>query len=119
MLFRRRKRRREVAELWQALVAHRPTGTSDVAWDTADPRHDTAAEAVVRAAAGRLVRRYVPTYSPWLTPLAMLWRHVRREVTQCELFTALDARLKAAHAFFDRDHQDSERVVAIIGAHAA
>ena len=35
----------------------------------------------VRAAAGRLVLLYLPTYSPWLNPIEMLWRHFRREVT--------------------------------------
>jgi transposase len=119
VLFRRRKRRREVAARWQALVDTRPTGTIYVAWDNADTHHDNEVEAVVRAAAGRLVRLYVPTDSPWLNPMEMLWRHFRREVTHCELFTSLDALLKAAHAFFDRYNQYSERVLSIIGAHAA
>jgi hypothetical protein len=61
----------------------------------------------------------LPTYSPWLDPIEMLWRHFRREVTHDELFVSLDALLKAAHAFFDRYNQDSERVLSIIGAHAA
>jgi hypothetical protein len=55
VLFRRRKRRREVAELLQALVDKHPTGTIDVAWDNADTHADEDVEAVVRAAAGRLV----------------------------------------------------------------
>ena len=55
--FRRRKRRREVAARWQAVVDRHPTGTSDRAWDQAAPPVDDAVEAVVRAAAGRLVRR--------------------------------------------------------------
>jgi transposase len=62
---------------------------------------------------------YLPTYSPWLNPIEMLWRHFRREVTHCELFESLDALLKAAHAFFDRYNQRTERVLSIIGAHAA
>jgi len=103
----------------QALVDKHPTGTIYVAWDHADTQADDAVEAVVRAAAGRLVRLYLPTYSPWLNPIEMLWRHFRREVTPGELFVSLDALLKAAHAFFDRYKQDSERVFSIIGAHAA
>ena len=54
VLFRRRKRRREGAELLQALVAKHPTGTSYVAWDNADTPVEEEGEAVVRAAAGRL-----------------------------------------------------------------
>jgi transposase len=119
MLFRRRKRRQEVAELLQTLVDRHPTGTIYVAWDNADTHADDEVEAVVRAAAGRLVLLYLPTYSPWLNPIEMLWRHFRREVTHCELFASLDALLKAAHAFFARYNQYTERVLSIIGAHAA
>jgi len=55
VLFRRRKRRREVAELLQALVDRHPTGTSYIAWDNADTHRDDEVEAIVRAAAERLV----------------------------------------------------------------
>jgi hypothetical protein len=53
--FRRRKRRREVVERLQARVDRHPTGTIYVAWDNADTHDDDEVEAVVRAAAGRLV----------------------------------------------------------------
>jgi len=119
VLFRRRKRRREVADLLQALVDKPPTGTISVAWDNADTHADDEIEAVVRAAAGRLVLLDLPTYSPWLNPIEMLWRQFRREVTHGELFASLDALLKAAHAFFDRDNQHTGRVLSMIGAHAA
>ena len=118
-LFRRRTRRREVAEWLQAVVDRHPTGTIDIAWDHADTHCDDEVEAVVRAAAGRLVLLSLPTYSPWLNPIEMLWRHFRREVTHGELFVSLDALLKAAHAFFDRYNQGPPRVLSIIGAHAA
>jgi transposase len=119
VLFRHRKRRREVAELLQAVIDQHPTGTIYIAWDNADTHADAEIEAVVRAAAGRLVLLYLPTYSPWLNPIEMLWRQFRREVTHCELFTSLDALLQAAHAFFARYNQCTERVLSIIGAHAA
>jgi hypothetical protein len=119
VLFRRRKRRREGAERLPALVDRHPTGTIYVAWDHADTHADDEIEAIVRAAAGRLVLLYLPTDSPWLNPIAMLWRQFRREVTPCELFASLDALLKAAPAFFDRYNQSTERVLSIIGAHAA
>jgi hypothetical protein len=100
-------------------VDKHPTGTIYVAWDHADTHADDEVEAVVRAAAGRLVGLYVPTYSPWLNPSAMRWRPFRREVTHGELFVSVDALLKAAHACFDRYNQSTERVLSIIGAHAA
>ena len=68
VLFRRRKRRREVAELLQTLVDKHPTGTIYVAWDNSNTHEDNEVEEVVRAAAGRLVLLYLPTYSPWLNP---------------------------------------------------
>jgi len=119
VLFRRRKRRREVAELLQALIDRHPTGTIYVAWDNADTHADDEIEAIVRAAAGRLVLLYLPTYSPWLNPIEMLWRQFRREVTHDELFPSLGARLQAAQACFDRHNQCPHRVLSIIGALAA
>jgi len=82
VLFQRRKRRKEIAQLLEALVEKHPTGTIYVAWDNADTHEDDEVEDVVRAAAGRLVLLYLPTYSPWLNPIEMLWRHFRREVTR-------------------------------------
>jgi putative transposase len=101
------------------MVERHPTGIIYIAWDNADTHRDDEVEAVVRAAAGRLVLLYLPTYSPWLNPIEMLWRQFRREVTHCELFASLDALLKAAHAFFDRYNQGPHHVLSIIGAHAA
>jgi transposase len=119
VLFKRHKRRRDVAELLQTLVDQHSEGTIYVAWDNADTHQDDEIEAVVRGAAGRLVRLYLPTYSPWLNPIEMLWRHFRREVTHCEFFETVAALLQAAHEFFDRYNQCPQRVLSIIGSHAA
>jgi transposase len=119
VLFRRRKRRQEVAELLQALVDRHPTDIIYVAWDNADTHADAEIEAIVRAAAGRLVLLYLPTYSPWLNPIEMLWRQFRREVTHDELFPSLAALLQVAQACFDRHNQCPHRVLSIIGARAA
>ena len=116
VLFRKHKRRREMAELLQMLVDKHPTGIIYVAWDNASTHQDDEIEAIVRAAAGRLVLLYLPTYSPWLNPIEMLWRHFRREVTHCELFESVKALLTAARDFFDRYNQMPEQVLSIIGA---
>jgi putative transposase len=118
VLFKRRTRRREVAELLQTLVDKHPTGTIYVAWDNADTHQDDEIEAVVRGAADRLVLLYLPTYSPWLNPIEMLWRHFRREVTHCELFETVEALLQASCAFFERYNQRLAQVLSIIGSHA-
>lgn len=116
VLFRRRKRRLEVAKLLQALLDKHPEGTIHVAWDNANTHHDDEVETVLRAAAGRLILLYLPTYSPWLNLIEMLWRHFRREVTHCELFASVKALLKAAQNFFDRYNNQPERMLSIIGA---
>jgi transposase len=118
VLIRRHKRRREIAEFLQVLVDKHPTGTIYVAWDNANTHQDDEVEAVVRAAAGRLVLLYLPTYSPWLNPIEMLWRHFRREVTHCELYETVKMLLEAAHDFFGRYNKTPERVLSIIGSRA-
>lgn len=115
-IIRRRKRRREVAELLQLLVDKHRNGTIYVAWDNANTHQDDEVEAVVRAAAGRLVLLYLPTYSPWLNPIEMLWRHFRREVTHCELYATVKDLLAASRDFFERHNQVPERVRSIIGS---
>lgn len=116
VIFRQRKRRQEVAELIQALLDKHPAETVYVAWDNSSTHEDDAVEAVVRGAAGRLILLYLPTYSPWLNPIEMLWRHFRREVTHCELFESVKALLQAAQRFFDRYNQMPQQVLSIIGA---
>lgn len=119
VLIRRRKRCRECAELLQALLEKHPTGTLYVTWDNASMHQDDEVEAVVRAAAGRLILLYLPTYSPWLNPIEMLWRHFRREVTHCELFVSLDALIKATLAFFEQGNRQPRKVLSVIGSHFA
>lgn len=116
VIFRKHKRRQEMAELLQMLLDKHPTGTVYVAWDNATTHQDEEVEAVVQAAAGRLVLLYLPTYSPWLNPIEMLWRHFRREVTHCELFETVKALLVAARDFFDRYNQTPHKVLSIIGS---
>jgi transposase len=119
VIIRKRKRRLEVAELLQALVEKHPTGTIYVAWDNASTHQDDEVEAVIRAAAGRLILLYLPTYSPWLNPIEMLWRHFRREVTHCELFETVKMLIEAAYAFFRRYNQTPDKVLSIIGAYSS
>ncbi len=115
VITRKRKRRREIAELLQLLIEKHPTGTIYVAWDNATTHADDEVEAVVRAAAGRLVLLYLPTYSPWLNPIEMLWRHFRREVTHCELFETMQALLAATKQFFERCNAEPAKVLSILG----
>ena len=117
--FRLHKRRKEIAQLLEALLQKHQTGTVYVAWDNATTHEDDEVEDVLRAAAGRLVLLYLPTYSPWLNPIEMLWRHFRREVTHCELFETKQALLAAARDFFARYNRCPQQVLSIIGSHAS
>ncbi len=59
VLVRRRKRRKEMAELLETLLQQHPKETVYVAWDNATTHFDEEVEAVVRGAAGRLVLLYL------------------------------------------------------------
>ncbi len=118
VLFQRHKRRKEIALLLEALLEKHPTGTIYVAWDNANTHEDDEVELVVRAAAGHLVLLYLPTYSPWLNPIEMLWRHFRREVTHCEFFETKQALLSAAQQCIDRFNQCPQKILSVIGSNA-
>jgi putative transposase len=119
VLVRRRKRRREIAELLQALVDKHPHARVCVPWDNSGTHQHEEVEAVLRSAAGRLALLCLPTYSPWSNPLEMLWRQWRREVPHCEFFTSLQARLAATRDFFDRYDRRPGGVRSVLGAHPA
>jgi putative transposase len=116
VIFRRRKRRPQIAEFLQRLLDKHPQQTIYVAWDNVNTHQGDEVEALVRAAAGRLILMSLPTYSPWLNPIEMLWRHFRREVTHCELFVSVKALLDAASDFFRRLNLMPHRTLSIIGA---
>lgn len=118
-LVRRRKRRSEVAALLEALLAKHPTETIYVAWDNASTHEDGEVDDLLRAAGGQLVLLYLPTYSPWLNPIEMLWRQLRREITSCELFETIDALVAACLRFFERLNRRAGRALSIIGAHSS
>ena len=117
VMIEKRKKREQIALLLEALLAENPNKRVYVAWDNADTHSGGKVEEVVRAAAGRLVLLYLPTYSPWLNPIEMLWRHFRREVTHCELFPSVKELLEATKSFFNRYNNMKEQTLTIIGAH--
>lgn len=119
MLIQKRKKREQIAQLLEKLVEKHPTQTIYVAWDNADTHSGGKVEEVLRSAAGRLVLLYLPTYSPWLNPIEMLWRHLRREVTHCELFVSVKELIKATYAFFERYNLMPDKILSIIGAHSS
>jgi transposase len=116
VIVRKRKRRCEIAQLLTQLLFKHPTETIFVAWDNCNTHQDDEVEAVVRGAAGRLILLYLPTYSPWLNPIEMLWRHFRREVTHCELFVSIKHLIAATLDFFERYNHTPDKILSVIGA---
>jgi transposase len=110
------KKREQIAAFLEQLLDEHPTKTIYVAWDNVNTHSHGKIEEVLRAAAGRLVLLYLPTYSPWLNPIEMLWRHYRREVTHGELFTSVKKLLEATRNFFKRYNERPEKTCSIIGA---
>ena len=95
MVTRAHKRKPDSADMLRHLVARHTTGTIFLVLDNSPTHFGGPIDEVVREAHGRLVLLYLPTYSPWLNPIEMLWRSMRYAVTHCALFTSL-AALEAA-----------------------
>jgi putative transposase len=117
MTTRLQKRRADVANMLRQLMTRHPTGTIYLVLDNSRTHFGADIDAVLNESHGRLVLVYLPTYSPWLNPIEMLWRSMRYAVTHCELFTSL-AELEAAFLkYFAALAQ--ETVCSIIGSKAA
>jgi hypothetical protein len=119
VVIRWRKRRREPAEWLDALLATHPTGTLSVAWDNASTHHDDEVEGGVRGAAGRLVLRSLPPSSPWRNPIAMRWRHFRRDVPPARCFRPSTRSLPPPPHAVDRSNPVPQQTLSIIGSHPA
>jgi len=102
MLTRKHKRKPDIADMLRALLAQHVTGTIYLVLDNSPTHFGDDIDAVVGEADGRLVLLYLPTYSPWLNPIEMLWRSMRYAVTHCELFTSLAELERAFLDYFAR-----------------
>lgn len=71
--------------------------------------------ALLACYADRLMVVALPTYSPKLNPIELLWKHLRRKVTHNHLFQSVGALIEAVEAFFaDLDSRPTE-VLSVIG----
>ena len=64
---------------------------------------------------GRFLQVFLPTYSPHLNPIEMLWRHIRRLVTHNYRFDALAAVMEAVRLALEELSKQTEQVLSIIG----
>lgn len=119
VIFRKHKKRIQIAEFLRMLLAKNPGKRVTVVWDNVYPHKDGEIEQVELEFPNRLNLLYLPTYSPWLNPIEMLWRHYRREVTHCELFQTPKRLIEASERFFESYNRKPAKTLSIIGAYAA
>jgi len=96
----RHKRKADVAVMLRKLLACHSVGIIYLVLDNSPTHFNDDIDAVLKEAKGRLILLYLPTYSPWLNPIEMLWRTMRYAVTHCELFETLYALTAAFLAYF-------------------
>ena len=65
---------------------------------------------------GRLSPFFLPTYSPHLNCIELLWKHLRRTVTHNHLFEGIAALVEAVNQFIDKMNRSPQQVLSVIGA---
>jgi len=71
--------------------------------------------AVLASYADRLTVVALPTYSPKLNPMELLWKHLRRKVTHNHLFESVRALVEAVEAFFAHLDSRPAEALSVIG----
>lgn len=71
--------------------------------------------AVLARYADRLTVVALPTYSPKLNPIELLWKYLRRKVTHNHLFESVGTLVEAVEAFFARLDLHPAEVLSVIG----
>lgn len=66
--------------------------------------------------ADQLVLYALPTYSPWLNLIELLWKHLRRKVTHNHLFETTTQLVQAVCSFFKVLNRTPKLTLSIIGA---
>ena len=70
---------------------------------------------VLESYADRLALAPLPTYSPKLNVIELLWKHLRRKVTHNHLFDSIETLVEAVEAFFARLDSHPAEVLSVIG----
>jgi transposase len=88
------------AQFLRHLLAYHPGKRLLVIHDRGAQHKGTGVEEVVRAAAGRLILKPQPAYSPELNPQERIWKWLRRVVTHHHWFATLREQIEAVRNFF-------------------
>jgi putative transposase len=70
---------------------------------------------VLESYADRLTVAPLPTYSPKLNVIELLWKYLRRKVTHNHLFDSIETLVEAVEAFFARLDSHPAEVLSAIG----
>ena len=76
--------------------------------------HKTAQ--VLEQYSDQLILFALPTYSPWLNAIELLWKHLRRKVTHNHLFEGISQLVQAVCSFLKSLNRTPQRTLQIIGA---
>jgi transposase len=90
----------EFVQFLQHLLAYHPGKRLLVIHDRGAQHKGTGIEEVVREAAGRLILKPQPAYSPELNPQERIWKWLRRVVTHHYWFATLREQTEAIRNFF-------------------
>jgi len=78
--------------------------------------HSKKTLAFLEQYADQLILFALPTYSPWLNAIELLWKHLRRKVTHNHLFQNIVQLVQAVHTFLEALNQTPDLTLSIIGA---
>ena len=77
--------------------------------------HSRKTNQVLERYADRLMVVALPTYSPKLNPIELLWKYLRRKVTHNHLFDSVNTLVEAVEAFFAGLDSHPAEVLSVIG----
>jgi len=66
--------------------------------------------------ADQLILFSLPTYSPWLNLIELLWKHLRRKVTHNHLFKTISELVEAVCSFLEALNETPQLTLSVIGA---
>lgn len=73
----------------------------------------------VKEHADRLRLAFLPTYSPWLNPIELFWRHLKKRVLANRFFESIAAQLRELWKRLKALTSDGDQVRRLIGAGAS
>jgi transposase len=78
--------------------------------------HSHKAKAFLKQYADQLVLFALPTYSPWLNLIELLWKHLCRKVTHNHLFESISQLVQAVRSFLNALNRTPKLTLSVIGA---